>query len=329
MIKRVLVVGLGSVGKRHLRIVRDLMPTADIRVLRHKECSDIPEIANGCFSTIEEATAFLPQTAVIANPAPFHVRIAMDLVSVGCHLLIEKPISVDTNGIMELIAAARNNSVLIQLGYNLRFHASLVYFRNLIHSGKIGRVLSVRSEIGQYLPTWRSDSDYRSGISARKELGGGVLLELSHELDYLRWIFGEVTKVSAILCKQSELEIDVEDSAFITLKFASSSGHPGPVASLCMDFVRHDTTRTCVAIGDAGTLRWNALDGVVELWKVSASEWDTVFHYQNRHDDTYQSELQHFLDCISKQVTPQVSAQDGLAVMRMIEAARISDESDG
>ena len=115
----------------------------------------------------------------------------MELVSVGCHLLIEKPISVDTNGIMELIDAARNNKVLIQLGYNLRFQASLVHFRNLIHEGEIGRVLSVRSEIGQYLPTWRSDSDYRSGVSARKELGGGVLLELSHELDYVRWFLAK------------------------------------------------------------------------------------------------------------------------------------------
>ena len=91
MIERVLVVGLGSIGKRHLRILQDLMPIADIRVLRHRESSDITDITNGCFSTIEEATAFLPQIAVVANPAPFHINIAMDLVSVGCHLLPSRP----------------------------------------------------------------------------------------------------------------------------------------------------------------------------------------------------------------------------------------------
>ena len=329
MIERVLVVGLGSIGKRHLRILQDLMPIADIRVLRHRESSDITDITNGCFSTIEEATAFLPQIAVVANPAPFHINIAMDLVSVGCHLLIEKPISVDTNGIIELIDAARNNNALIQLGYNLRFHTSLVHFRSLIHKGEIGRVLSVRSEIGQYLPTWRPDSDYRSGVSARKELGGGVLLELSHELDYLRWIFGEVTKVSAILCKQSDLEIDVEDSAFITLQFASSKDEPGPVVSLCMDFVRHDTARTCVVIGSLGTLRWKALDGKVEYWKEGSTEWETVFHHQYQRDDTYRSEWKHFIDCIGRKETLRVTAEDGLVVMRVIEATRISSVLEG
>ena len=105
MIERILVVGLGRIGKRHLRIVRDLMPIADIRVLRHSECREIPGTANGCFSTIEEATDFLPQIAVVANPAPFHISIAMDLVTVGCHLLIEKPMSVDTNPVLVVCVA--------------------------------------------------------------------------------------------------------------------------------------------------------------------------------------------------------------------------------
>jgi predicted dehydrogenase len=329
MIKRILIVGYGSIGKRHLSNIRGLLPNVDIRVLANRSFKETPEFADGLYNKIEEACKFNPEAAIIANPAPFHVDVAQALSNIGCQLFVEKPISNKTNGIIELIESARKNKVVIQSGYNLRFNESLLHFKSLIDEGKIGKVLTVKSEVGQYLPNWRPDSDYRYSVSARKELGGGVLLELSHELDYLRWIFGEVDAVSAILCKQSDLEIDVEDSAFITLQFASNKDLSGPVASLYMDFMRHDTTRSCVAIGAKGSLKWSALDGIVKIWKESATEWERVFHHQNRGDDSYKSELQHFLDCVSKQENPLVNAEDGLAVMRIIEAARISSESDG
>jgi predicted dehydrogenase len=329
MIKRLLIVGYGSIGKRHLRIMRDRLPQADIRVLHHRSCAEIHEFSDGCYSNLKEASDFLPEVAIIANPAPFHIEVGQELVKIGCHLFIEKPISINSNGINYLIELARSNNVLIQSGYNLRFNTSLIHFRSLIHDLKIGKVLSIKSEIGQYLPNWRSDSDYRTDVSARKELGGGVLLELSHEFDYLRWIFGEVASVNAIFCKQSNLEIDVEDSAFITLQFTSNNDYSGPLASLCMDFLRHDTTRTCVAIGEVGTLRWNAQDGTVECWAKDATEWETVFQHPNQIDATYMSELQHFLDCVSNHEAPQVSAEDGLAVMRIIGAARISNQLKG
>ena len=223
MIKRLIIVGYGSIGKRHLRIMRAQLPLANIRVLHHSSCSESHEFADGCYSSLKEACNFRPEIAIIANPAPFHIEVAQELVNIGCHLFIEKPISIDMEGINDLIEIACAKNVLIQLGYNLRFNESLVHFKSLILDSKIGKVLSVRSEIGQYLPKWRLNFDYRAAVSARKKLGGGVLLELSHEFDYLRWIFGEVTNVSAIVCKQSDLEIDVEDSAFITLQFAPNN----------------------------------------------------------------------------------------------------------
>jgi len=329
MINRILIVGIGSIGERHLRIARDLFPIADIRVLRHKTCSKPPNHSDGCFSNIKKACGFFPEIAIISTPSPFHIHIAMNLVSIGCHLLIEKPLATNTNGVSDLIDAAYKNNVIIQVGYNLRFHTSLIQFRKLIHEGKIGRVLSVRAEVGQYLPLWRPGSDYRSGVSARKDLGGGVLLELSHELDYLRWIFGEAILLGAVLGNQSDLELDVEDSAFVTLQFSSNNSQPGPIASLCMDFIRHDTTRTCVAIGSEGTLKWDAVDGVVEYWQPGASKWTTIFRHPTQRDDTYRSEWQHFLDCIENKTSPLVTADDGLAVIKMIEAARISNESKG
>ena len=329
MIDRVLIVGHGSIGKRHLRIARELLSEADIRVMRHQPCSEVPQFSNGCLDDIEAVAAFAPQIAVIANPAPFHLNVAIALAKLGCDLLIEKPLSHNSEGIEPLLELEQAHRLVIQIGYNLRFHNALIRFRELIQEGLIGRVLSVRSEVGQYLPSWRLDTDYRSGVSARSELGGGVLLELSHELDYLRWIFGEPSVVSAWLRKLSDLEVDVEDSVHLNLELASVGAAPGVIATVDIDFIRHDTARTCAAIGDRGSLRWNGVTGEIDCWKEGAKEWESLFQYQHERDDTYRSEWEHFLGCVQNREKPLIALEDGFAVMRLIDATRASDAAAG
>jgi predicted dehydrogenase len=327
LINRILIVGLGSIGTRHLTIARNLFPEADIRVLRHQVCLSIPEYADGCFSIIDEAIAFLPQIAVIANPAPFHVTVAQQLAVKGVHLLIEKPLSSSIGGVTQLIETCHKKRTVLQIGYNLRFLPSLQRFSNFLLDNVIGRVLSVRCEIGQYLPSWRPDTDYRQRVSARRELGGGALLELSHELDYLRWIFGEVEWVNATLSHQSTLEIDVEDTAHLILGFVSADDNFQLIGAVNLDFIRHDTTRSCTAIGENGTLRWNGLTGVVELYEAGGKEWRELFHYPHQRDYSYQAEWQNFIDCINEHNTPLVTGEDGLKILEIIEAARISAAS--
>ena len=329
MINRILIVGLGSIGKRHLRLARALLPNADIRVLRHQAGSAVPDSANGSFSSIDEAIAFAPQTAVIASPAPFHIATAQALAEAGVHLLIEKPLSASLNGVMQLLETCQKQGTVLLTGYNLRFLPSLQRFRDLLGDGVIGKVLSVRCEIGQYLPSWRPDADYRQGVSARRELGGGALLELSHELDYLRWIFGEVDWVKATLSRQSSLALDVEDTAHLTLGFAPADDGHQLIGTVNMDFVRHDTTRLCTTIGENGSLRWNGLTGVVEQFETGAKDWRELFRHQHQRDDSYLAEWTHFLDCIRDQKRPLITGGDGLKVLQIIDAARQSSESCG
>jgi len=329
LINRVLVVGLGSIGQRHLRLARELLPHADIRVLRHRECESNPEYADGCFSHLEQALDFAPQVAVIASPATFHLDMARSLAQAGVHLLVEKPLASLLDGIPLLLESCRAQGLVLLTGYNLRFLASLQCFRTQLKEKRIGRVLSVRCEIGQYLPSWRPDADYRQGVSARRELGGGALLELSHELDYLRWIFGEVDWVKATLSRQSDLEIDVEDTAHLILGFVPNDDGHRLVGTLNMDFIRHDAVRLCVAIGKDGSLRWNGLTGVVEYLEAGSKEWREIFRHQNQRDESYRAEWQHFLACVKEQSAPLVSGEDGLRVMQIIEAARQASESGG
>ncbi len=329
MISNVLIVGLGSIGKRHLLLARELLPNANIRVLRHKPTSEVPQYSNGCFSSLGEAISFAPQIAVIASPAPFHIDTAQALADVGVHLLVEKPLSPSLNGVTQLLETCHKRGTVLLIGYNLRFSPSLQRFRDLLGERVIGKVLSVRCEIGQYLPAWRPDSDYRLSVSARHGLGGGALLELSHELDYLSWIFGEVEWVKATLCRQSGLEIDVEDSAHLTLGFVPSTDGHRLIATVNLDFIRHDTTRLCTAIGERGSLRWNGLTGEVALFPEGASEWRREFSHPLQRDDSYLAEWQHFITCVIEKNVPLVTGEDGLKVLGIIEAARDSAVTAG
>lgn len=326
MIDRAIIVGLGSIGRRHLRLLRATLPGADIRVLRHAARDEVVEHADGCFTDLEAARAFGPQLAIIANPAPFHLETARSLAGAGAHLLVEKPLAERATGVADLIALCAARGLQLQVGYNLRFMYSLQAFRRSLAAGLIGQVHAVRCEIGQYLPSWRPKADYRETVSARRALGGGALLELSHELDMLRWVFGEVAWLSAWTGKQSALEIDVEDSAMIQMGFVG-----GPVAQLGIDFLRHDITRVCTAIGTLGTLRWDAVADVVNWFDPGTETWSALETDPAQRDATYAAQINALLAAIKAGQPSQIAAQgeDGMAVLHLIEAARSSHNQNG
>lgn len=327
MITRILIVGLGSIGKRHLRLAREFLPESEIAVLRHKVDLTIPEGANHIFSTMAEALAFAPQLAVIATPATFHLSAAMLLAEAGVHLLIEKPLAATIGGVKDLLEACKKTNAVLAIGYNLRFLQSLQKFKLMLDDQVIGDLWSVRSEVGQYLPSWRPDSDYRQGVSAQYALGGGALLELSHEIDYLRWIFGEVDWVQAVLTQQSDLEMDVEDSAHLILGFVAKSTEKSIVATVNLDFIRQDTTRLCTVIGKLGSLRWNGISGAVELWALGTQGWQEVYKYQATRDESYVAEWQNFIACIKQGFQSLITGEDGLKVLQIIDAARLAAKS--
>lgn len=321
---KILIIGNGSMGKRHLEISRQLYPSAEVRILIHQKLNEDVNLVNGYLKTMEQVHTFAPQIAIIANPATFHLEVAQKLAEVGVHLLIEKPISASTVGVVELIKTCKESKVVLMTGYNLRFSASLLHFHELIKKKTAGKILSVRCEVGQYLPDWRPTKDYRMTVTANNRLGGGVLLELSHEIDYLRWIFGDINWVRATLSKQSSLEIDVEDSAHLILGFESNANGNQLIANLNLDFIRHDRTRSCTVIGDKGTLRWNGLTGTVDIFMQHSEKWEVLYSCKPDTDETLFAEWDNFLGSIKEECYPLVTGKDGLRVLEIIEAARKS-----
>lgn len=322
---KILIVGSGSIGNRHLSIAKKLFQSSDIRVLSRKPNIEFQKSLSANYLSPNQLDTFKPEISIIANPSSHHVEIATKLALLGSHLLIEKPVSNSVLGLNELQKISLQNKIKIMVGYNLRFLNSLQLFRELVNSGKkIGKIMSIRCEAGQFLPSWRPEKDYRHSVSANEKLGGGVLLELSHEIDYIQWIFGKIKWVNAHLSKQSSLEIDVEDTAHLIVGFEKSDNNFELIGNLSLDFIRHDHTRKCLAIGEGGSLSWDGVQNKITFLKAGNSKWENIDFETTTGDDTIEAEWLHFLNCIENDSNPLVGLQEGISVLKVISAARQS-----
>lgn len=240
----------GSIGARHLRVVRALLPEADVAVLRRPEAAGDgpPEGADRVFGALEDAVAYAPEAAILANPAHLRPPVALALLRAGAHLLLEKPLAITRAAAAELLAEAATRERRVQVGYQLRFHPLLTAARRALRSGEIGAPLLARFEVGQYLPDWRRGADYRAGVSAQAALGGGALLELSHEIDLALWMLGPPRTATASIGRVGALEIDVEDYATILME------RPGLSVCAHLDFLQRAPRRRVLLIGSEATI---------------------------------------------------------------------------
>jgi len=321
---RALIVGLGSIGARHLRNLRTIVPTAEITIWRqHGKSDEDTELnpqANRFVYSLEDALNTRPEIAILSNPASEHISTGLKLAQAGVSLLIEKPISNQIKGVRDLIEFCANQGLTVMVGYNLRFQPALQALLQQARNGTIGRVLCLQAEVGQYLPDWRPNSNYTRGVSAQSQLGGGVVLELSHELDYVRWLMGEVETVSAQTKKLSDLTLDVEDTANIQLTFAG-----GAVGNLHLNMIQRDTSRTCKLIGTEGSLLWDGISGEVQRYSANTKTWQQVFGPKNyNRNDIFINELDYFLKCVTSGATPLVTGEDGLRVLEIAMAVHES-----
>lgn len=317
---RFLIVGLGSIGQRHLANLRTLRPDSRIAALRRSiNYTSMPAGCEAQFNSVEEGQAFKPDAVILAGPAPTHVPLALAFVERGVPVLIEKPLSHDMNGLAELADAAEQTATPVMIGYNLRFDPSLQGMRAALTAGDIGMPLLVRAEVGQYLPSWRPGADYRAGVSAQRALGGGALLELSHEIDYLYWMFGLPDRVACRGGRLSDLEIDVEDFCEILLYFDTKPF----IVSAHLDFLQRVPVRQCRIAGTDGTIIWDALAGSFTVRTPGPPPKDrTVRLGAVDRNQIYMDELTAFLDVVDNGQPIPISLDDGIAVMRIIETAR-------
>lgn len=318
---RYLIVGLGSIGRRHLRNLLELRPGCRVAVLRSGlPGSAVSPIGDGVIEcrTWDEALAFAPRAAIVAGPATTHIASARRLVAVGVPVLVEKPLADELSGVGDLVELAERMGVPAAVGYNLRLRPSLIQVRALVAKGAIGTVAAARAEVGQYLPDWRPGARYQDGVSARRDLGGGPLLELSHEFDYLYWMFGCPETVTARGGRYGSLEIDVEDVVEVTLEF---SGRGRMLANVHLDFLQRAPDRRCRFIGSEGTLIWDAVADTIDIFRAGTGRWERITFPPAEGDETYLDQLRQFLAAAEGGTLTLPTLAEGCDVLAIADAA--------
>jgi len=318
----ILVIGCGSIGKRH---IRNLIALNAGDIIAHdvsqERLSDVAKEYNvKAYHSIDDALAQKPDAAFICTPTSLHIDSALLAAKSNCHLFIEKPLSHSLKGVDELIKIVAQKSLVTLVGCNMRFHPGIAMMKELLDKKSVGRVICARIQAGQYLPDWHPWEDYRRGYSAKQDLGGGIILDGIHEIDYITWFLGEVSQVFCFSDKLSSLEIETEDTAEILLRFSS-----GTIAEVHLDYIQRSYSRSCQIIGEEGTIWWDFNERQVRLYTAESGKWQTFA--QNPDYDTnemYIEETKHFFQCIEGNTKPM---QDIHSARRVLEIALAAKEA--
>lgn len=321
-----LIAGYGSIGRRHMRNLLSL-GERDILLYRSKH-STLPEDEIAGFpveTNLEAALAHRPDAVIISNPTALHLDVAIPAAEAGCTILIEKPIAESWARIAAFESAVARGKARVLVGFQFRFHPTLRRAAQFLAEGAIGQPVAARAHWGEYLPNWHPWEDYRKSYAARPDLGGGVILTLSHPLDYLRMLLGEVGALWAFTTTRGGLDLPVEDTAEIGLRFNPRNGAAGPVASIHLDYLQQPVEHTLEIVGTAGTLRWNNADGSLSLFRAGGQDWQVEMPPEGfERNWLFMDEMRNFLAVARGEAEPACSLEDGLRALEIALAARES-----
>lgn len=320
---RFLIVGFGSIGRRHFRNLITL-GEQDIVLLRsNKSTIDTSETKGYPVETdLTAALAHKPDVVLLSNPTALHLDIAIPAAKQGCHLFFEKPIAESMERIPELLAALKEGGGKAFTAFQFRFHPGLLKAKQLISEGKIGQVVTARAHWGEYVPGWHPWEDYKKSYSTRKDLGGGVIRTLCHPLDYMRWLFGEVALLSSFHLPVKALEVETEGVAEIGMKYKN-----GVIGSVHINYIERPGRHTLEIVGDAGQIKWDNSDGAVQLYSAAIDAWTTYPAPEDfERNDLFIAEMKNFLAHVYNNEPSACTLEDGIAAQRLIEAALVSGE---
>jgi len=293
----VAVVGAGSIGSRHQRILKQLGHQVSV------VSANSPDADFRSMSDALERESF--DYVVIASQTSQHVTDLSALINnrFSGRVLIEKPL------FEKLHTLEDNNFSFVAVGYNLRFHPAIVWLKDTLP--KLGKLSSANFYVGQYLPTWRPDSDYRKSSSARDISGGGVLRDLSHELDLVQYLFGDWQQLTAVGGKFSDLEIATDDTFSILMTSTKCNA-----ISVQLNYIDRIKQRYITINGNNGTV---SIDLISNTAKFNVLD----IKFSVNADDSYVA--QH-LAVISNDSQNTCSLSEALKVVETIQAIEKSAE---
>ena len=320
---RIGVLGCGSIGLRLSRCLSELghnnLILYDPAPAARQAVAE--QLGRPCCATLEEVWAQEPEVALITSPSCYHVPLARAAVAHGCHLFIEKPLSDKSDDVELLCHEASQKGLVSMVGCNMRFHQGPAKVKQLIERNAVGRILSARLESGSYLPLWRPWQNFRESITARKEMGGGAILECIHEIDLARWFFGDGRLAAAVTRKADVLGLDVEGIAEILVSHAA-----GTVASIHLNILQRNYHRTCQIIGENGTIYWSFQNPWIEVHDGSQLE-RIELNPQWQTNQMYVDEMDYFLRHVEARQETFCSLEAGFASLKIALAAKLTAEN--
>ncbi|KAF0144489.1 MAG: hypothetical protein FD156_1793 [Nitrospirae bacterium] len=310
---KALVVGCGASGKRHINNLIKLDSIESISVYtKNKQCLKGLK-GDGKINIINTLDSIEADFALIANETCKHIDTALFLAAKGMDLFIEKPLSHNQDKTEELKKIAKKKKIKIFVGYNLRYLGAMKYVKDKLSGKIIGDLYFARIEVGQFLPSWRPDRDYRDSYSASEAKGGGVALDLSHEVDYMRYLFGDPCTWKVLKARVSKLEIDSDDVFEGIYRYDNNF-----ICNVHMDYLQKDKKREIRIVGSEGMLHCDLIGKNIRIIR---GDKETVMNDRDMFDidRTYTDELKHFIGAAGKDIIPDITLDDGIKALKLLE----------
>ena len=304
---KVLLIGYGSIGKRHFEILNGFYDVGTIDVITKQNIDELNTFKT--LQNIENITIY--DYFIIATETSKHFE---QLEYICKHtkdkkILVEKPLF-DKEYTLEKC----HNHIFV--AYNLRFHPLLQKLKEILVDEEVYYANIIA---GQYLPTWRTGQDYRESYSARLSLGGGVLRDLSHELDYTNWLFGEITIIDSINTKISDLEIKSDD-----IFTALARTDEGTIINVTMDYISKMPLRRLTIHTKYKTIETNFVNNTLEIFDMDGMKDSILFETIDRN---YTYSMMHRA-ILNKNKNSVCSFEDGIKTVKLINNINFRDKHE-
>lgn len=286
-LKPILIVGAGSIGLRHLKNLHKL-GWKNIVVLRRKSSPDFEKKYNVEVITDYNQLREKPFAVLVCNPTSEHLKPLKFAVDSGIHVFMEKPLIHSVDGLSQARELLKKHRKCFFIGYMLRYHPAIIKIKEILKSGRLENPYYARLEFGSYLPNWPYEN-YKKSYAARKDLGGGVINTISHEIDLIQFFFGDPKKVCSVNYNFDKLNIGVEEMN------ESIFSYEGICVSLHLDYLQKEYHRSIKILFDNGIIKWSW--GKDEIYVNQYSKKAEKISLKiNNINDIYLAELQHFID---------------------------------
>jgi len=323
--KTILIVGFGSIGRRH---TNNILKITDSKIIIFTKRKNIPKDEffdhNLNFkritvsSNLDNCLKYNPAIAFVTNETSLHSKNAIKLAKKGLDLFIEKPLSNTLKNLSELKKITKKNDLIVMVGCNFRFFPPFKKIKREIESERVGKLLSIQCENSSFLPDWHPNEDYSKSYAARKNLGGGVTLTQIHELDYLTWFFGPLKKISSVVRKISDLQVDSDDICICILE-----SNDKKLIELHLDFFSKPFFKRIKIRGTKGILIWDSDKNHINFFNYKTSSWKLLSIKNNYSltskftNNMYLDELKYFLKCVSLRKEPMNNLSESEKILKV------------